>query len=86
MAQEVDSQQTEVGRKVCPQHMRDTQLVVSMRFLQKAKIPLKPIFALPFLHFGLHSTYVCRQCEGLSIVEPDIVVRLALEQSDTLGF
>jgi hypothetical protein len=84
MAQEAHSQQAEVRREVLAQHMRDTQLVVLVCFLQESEVSFKSILAFPLLHLILHQADVCGQLERFTIAEPDGVVGLAFQQLDAL--
>lgn len=66
--------------------MRDTQLVVRMRFLEKCKIALEPSFAFPFLDFMFHGGDVGRELELLAVAEPNVVIWVAFEQLYTFCF
>jgi len=66
--------------------MRDTQLVVVMRLLQKRQITHEPILALPPLDLLFHHSHVRGHLELLAIAEPDVVVGVAFDEMHALGF
>jgi hypothetical protein len=66
--------------------MSDTDLIVSVSFLQESKVAFETIFALPLLYFLFHSGYICRELEGLAIAEPKVVIRLTFHELHTFCF
>ena len=80
------SRHRENRRKILLQHMRNTQFIMPMRLLQESQISLEAILALPFLDLPLHSGRIGGEFEGLAVAEPDVVVGLAFEEFNALGF
>ena len=57
-----------------------------VRLLQKAKVPLKPVLALPLFDLRLHARNVSAELEALAVAEPDVVVGVAFEKVYAFGF
>lgn len=66
--------------------MRHRQLVVPVALLQKRQVPLVAILPLPALDLVLHSREIRAEAHALAVAEPDVVVGVAFEQLDALGF
>lgn len=78
MPQKARPTHTQQGREVLPQHMRDAELIVLVRLVEKCQIPLEPFFAFPPLNLRLHCRKIRGELEVFAIAEPDIVVGSAL--------
>lgn len=83
--QETRPAEIEDRREVLMQHFSSRNLVMSMRLPQPFEIPLKALFALPFLDLALHDRRIGRQLEGFPIAEPEVVVRFAFQQFYPFG-
>ena len=66
--------------------MHDAELIVAMRLLEEGQVPLEAGVTLPALDFGLHAGDVGAELELFAVAEPDVVVRLALDELDVFSF
>ena len=85
MANEARSRHAEEARKVSLQYMRDAQLIMPMRFLKEAQVPIEAIFAFPLFNLRLHGRYVRGEGETFAIIEPYIVIWFALQKFHAFG-
>jgi hypothetical protein len=66
--------------------MYDAELVMSVCFLQETEVSFEAICALPFLNVALHLGLVRGQLDTFAIVEPEVIVVLALDEIDAFSF
>jgi hypothetical protein len=57
-----------------------------MRLSKPCQVPLKALLPLPFLNLPLHDRRVGAKLKALSIPKPEVVIGLAFEEFDALGF
>jgi hypothetical protein len=66
--------------------MFHTELIMPMRFSQKAQISAVTLFALPLLNLPLHEREIAAEPEVLAIAEPYVVIGLAFSELYALSF
>lgn len=86
MPQKPQPGHTQQPRKIRPQHMCHTNLIMSMTFSHPVQISLKPILPLPPLNLLFHPGDISAEFEFLAVPEPDVVVRRAFEEVHALCF
>lgn len=72
--------------EVSTKNMCDAEFIVTMGFLKKAEVPLKPVLALPFFNFLLHPRQIGGELKRLAITKPQIVIRFAFHQLHPFRF
>ena len=83
--QETGTNHSQISAEILPQYVDHTGFVMDVRLLHPTQVSLEAFFPFPLLDCFLHSGHVCGQLNALAITEPDIVVRLALEQFHAFG-
>lgn len=57
-----------------------------MRLGHKSQVPIKAIFAFPFLDLVLHGSDVGGELELLAVTEPNVVIWIAFHELYAFGF